>query len=271
MTSADALHDLARSVAGAAAEFVRAKRPEGRVDVAATKSSATDVVTEIDRATEELIRRLIAAARPDDAVMGEEAGLGEGVERASSSGVTWIVDPIDGTVNFVHGLPGYSVSIAASVGEVVQAACVVDVVSGEEFSAVRGQGATRTTPDGRRVALGPPPAVALDKALIGTGFHYREEIRAKQGQAVARLLSKVADVRRIGSAAMDLCNVASGRLDGYVEEGLMPWDLAAGQLVAEESGIVVTGLDGPPDERLTIASTPAIASELHAAVREAGF
>ncbi|HLR84294.1 MAG TPA: inositol monophosphatase family protein [Nocardioidaceae bacterium] len=264
--SAESLADLARSCARAAAEFIRAQRPEGRVDVAATKSSATDVVTEIDRQTEDLIRTMIGAARPDDAVMGEEGG-----SSAGSNDVVWIVDPIDGTVNFVHGLPGYSVSIAAAVGGVVQAACVVDVVSGEEFSAVRGQGAMQTTAAGVRVTLGPPPTVTLDKALVGTGFHYREEIRAKQGAAVARLLGMVADVRRIGSAAMDLCNVASGRLDAYVEEGLKPWDLAAGQLIAEESGIIVTGLDGPPGERLAIASVPAIADELRAAVRTAGF
>lgn len=263
---AESLADLARSCARGAAEFIRAQRPEGRVDVAATKSSATDVVTEIDRATEDLIRTMIGAARPDDAVMGEEGG-----SSAGSNDVTWIVDPIDGTVNFVHGLPGYSVSIAAAVEGVVQAACVVDVVSGEEFSAVRGRGATRVGVDGVRVELGPPPTVTLDKALVGTGFHYREEIRAKQGAAVARLLGMVADVRRIGSAAMDLCNVASGRLDAYVEEGLKPWDLAAGQLIAEESGIIVTGLDGPPGERLTIATVPAIADDLQAAVRSAGF
>ena len=264
--SGDALADLARSCARTAAEYVRAQRPAGRVDVAATKSSATDVVTEIDRATEDLIRTMIGAARPDDAVMGEESG-----QHTGSSDVTWIVDPIDGTVNFVHGLPGYSVSVAAAVEGEVVAGCVVDVVSGEEFCAVRGQGATRTSPDGLQVTLGPPPSVALDKALIGTGFHYREEIRAKQGQAVARLLARVADVRRIGSAAMDLCNVASGRLDGYVEEGLKPWDLAAGQLIAEEAGIDVAGLGGPADERMTIASAPAITEQLHAAVREAGF
>ncbi|UPK73255.1 inositol monophosphatase [Nocardioidaceae bacterium SCSIO 66511] len=268
MTSPEALHDLARSVAHAAAEFVRSRRPEGRVDVAATKSSDTDVVTEIDRATEDLIRTMIAAARPGDAVMGEEGGFGGAEE---SSDVTWIVDPIDGTVNFVHGLPGYSVSIAASVGGVVEAGCVVDVVSGEEFAALRGNGATRTGPDGTTTALGPPPQVRLEYALIGTGFNYRPEIRAKQGAAVARLLGSVADIRRIGSAAIDLCNVASGRLDGYVEEGLKPWDLAAGRLIAEESGAVVTGLDGEPNERMTIACTPWIAAELLEEVRKAGF
>ncbi|UYM05262.1 inositol monophosphatase family protein [Solicola gregarius] len=266
MTSGSDLHELARSVARTAAEFVRAQRPEGRVDVAATKSSDTDVVTEIDRATEELIRTMIGAARPADSVIGEEGGQSTG-----DSDVTWIVDPIDGTVNFVHGLPGYSVSVAAAVGGVVETGCVVDVVSGEEFAAVHGGGATRTAPDGTTTRLGPPPVVALEHALIGTGFHYRQEIRSKQGVAVARLLSAVADVRRIGSAAIDLCNVASGRLDGYVEEGLKPWDLAAGRLIAEEAGVVVTGLDGEPNERLTVASAPSIAPALLAAVRESGF
>ncbi|MGH3358305.1 MAG: inositol monophosphatase family protein [Nocardioidaceae bacterium] len=264
--SDDALLGLTRATARTAAEYVRAHRPQGRVAVAATKSSETDVVTEIDRGTERMIRTMIGAARPDDAVMGEEDGESEG-----TSGVTWIVDPIDGTVNFVYGLPAYSVSIAAAVDGVVRTGCVVNVVTGEEYAAVRAGGAVTRSADGTDTELGPPPDVLLERALVGTGFSYTGSIRARQGQAVAKLLGSVADVRRIGSAALDLCNVASGRLDAYVEEGLLPWDLAAGRLIAEESGIIVAGLDGPPDERLTVASPPSIADDFLALVRRCGF
>lgn len=261
-----ALLELARATGRAAAEFVRAQRPPGRVDVVATKSSETDPVTEIDRATEHLIRTMLGAARPDDAVVGEEGG-----ETTGTSGVTWIVDPIDGTVNFVHGIPDYAVSIAAQVDGVVEAGCIVNVVSGEEFSAARGRGATCVAPDGTESDLGPPAPRRLDHALVGTGFSYDETIRSRQGEAVARLLGSVADIRRIGSAALDLCNVAADRLDAYVEQGLKPWDLAAGRLIAEEAGIIVVGLDGEPDERLTVASAPSIAAEFLQVVRDAGF
>lgn len=265
MSGDDALLELTRATARTAAEFVRARRPRGRVQVTATKSSDTDVVTEIDRATERLIRTTIGAARPDDGILGEEGG-----ESRGSSAVTWIVDPIDGTVNFVHGLPAYSVSIAAAVDGVVRTGCVVNVVTGEEFAARAGGGATLTYDAGEH-RLGPPATVTLDHALIGTGFSYTAATRVRQGEAVTRMLASVADIRRIGSAALDLCNVACGRLDGYVEEGLLAWDLAAGRLIAEESGVVVTGLDGPPDERLTVASVPSIADEFLEVVRRSGF
>lgn len=263
--SDDALLALTRATARTAAEYVRARRPAGRVEVAATKSSRTDVVTEIDRGTEDLIRTTIGAARPDDAIMGEEGG-----ESGGTSGVTWIVDPIDGTVNFVHGLPAYSVSIAAAVDGTVRTGCVVNVVTGEEFAAARGRGAT-VSAGGTETTLGPPGRTTLEYTLVGTGFSYTGSIRARQGLAVARMLESIADIRRIGSAALDLCNVASGRLDAYVEEGLLPWDLAAGRLIAEEAGIVVAGLDGPPDERLTVACVPSIADEFLALVRRCGF
>ena len=262
----DELLALARQVGREAADFVRRSRPTGRVDVAATKSSPTDDVTEIDRACEELIRTRILTSRPDDGFVGEE-----GHDVPGTSGVEWIVDPIDGTVNFVYGIPAYAVSIAASAadGRVV-AGYVVNVVSGEEWAAVRGEGAWQLDDDRRHRLIAPEPPV-LAHLLVGTGFHYVPEIRAKQAAAVARLLPQVRDIRRTGSAALNLCELAAGRLDAFVEQGLNPWDRAAAGLVATEAGLVVSGLDGEPDERLVMAAHPAIVEEYFALVRACGF
>lgn len=261
----DELLTLAREVGREAAAFVQRSRPDGRVDVAATKSSPTDDVTEIDHASEELIRTRILTSRPDDGFVGEE-----GHDVPGTSGVEWIVDPIDGTVNFVYGIPAYAVSIAAAVDATVVAGYVVNVVSGEEWAAVRGEGAWQLDGYRRRRLIAPDPPV-LAHALVGTGFHYVPEIRAKQAAAVARLLPQVRDIRRTGSAALNLCELAAGRLDVFVEQGLKPWDLAAGGLVATEAGLVVSGLDGEPDERLVMAAHPAIAEEYFGLVRACGF
>jgi myo-inositol-1(or 4)-monophosphatase len=265
VTSGEELLALAREVGREAADFVRQSRPDGRVDVAATKSSSTDAVTEIDRASEELIRGRILARRPDDGFVGEE-----GHDVPGSSGVEWIVDPIDGTVNFVYGIPFYAVSIAAAVEGTISAGCVVNVVSGEEWAAVRGGGAWRLDGD-RQFPLVAPDPPDLAHALVGTGFHYVQEIRSRQATAVARLLPQVRDIRRTGSAALNLCEVAGGRLDAFVEEGLMPWDRAAAALVATEAGLVVAGLDGAPDERLVMAAHPAVAEEYFKVFRACGF
>jgi myo-inositol-1(or 4)-monophosphatase len=223
----DDLLDLAVLVAVEAAELVRVQRREG-VEVAATKSSPVDVVTEVDRASERLIYDRLMTARPDDGFLGEEGASSESV-----SGVVWVVDPIDGTVNFLYGIPHYAVSIAASVDGEPVAGVVLNVVSGETFTATRGGGSFR---DGvpLRVADGTPPD--LSQRLVGTGFNYLADVKAKQTVAVSALLHEVRDVRRMGSAALDLCSVAAGRVDAYVEEGLNPWDLAAGGLVATEAG-----------------------------------
>jgi myo-inositol-1(or 4)-monophosphatase len=261
----DELLALAREVGREAADFVQRSRPTGRVDVAATKSSPTDDVTEIDRACEELIRARILTSRPDDGFVGEE-----GHDVPGTSGVEWIVDPIDGTVNFVYGIPAYAVSIAAAVDGDVVAGYVVNVVSGEEWAAVHGEGAWQLDGDHRHRLTSPEPPV-LAHLLVGTGFHYVPEIRAKQAAAVARLLPQVRDIRRTGSAALNLSELAAGRLDAFVEQGLNAWDLAAGGLVATEAGLVVSGLDGEPDERLVMAAHPAIAEEYFALVRACGF
>ncbi|KQY59437.1 inositol monophosphatase [Aeromicrobium sp. Root495] len=256
---------LARDVGREAAAHVRARRPVGRVEVAATKSSPTDVVTEIDRESEDLIRARLLSARPDDGFLGEEGDSVEG-----TSGVEWVVDPIDGTVNFVYGIPAYAVSIAAVTAQGVVAAHVVNIASGEEWGAVASEGAWRWHDD-ERVPVVAPVTSQVSHALVGTGFHYTRPIREQQAAAAARLLPHVRDIRRIGSAALDLCGLAEGRLDAYVEQGLKPWDLAAGGLVAREAGIVIEGLGDTPDERLVVAAHPGIAEEYFSLVRACGF
>jgi myo-inositol-1(or 4)-monophosphatase len=219
------LRDLALDVARQAAAVVRT-RGSGEVRVADTKSSSVDVVTETDRESERLLRRLLLAARPDDAILGEE-----GEDHVGSSGVRWLLDPIDGTVNFLYGLPEYAVSVAAEVDGEVAAGAVVNAATGVEYAAARGAGATR---DGRPLRVRPAPPLA--ERLVLTGFGYRADVRAGQAERVARMLPRVRDVRRMGSCALDLCHVAEGSADGYVEEGTNPWDYAAGSLVATEAG-----------------------------------
>jgi myo-inositol-1(or 4)-monophosphatase len=256
---------LARSVGLEAAAFVAASRPPGRVEVAATKSSPTDVVTAIDEACERLVRERLLDARPDDGFVGEE-----GDDLVGTSGVDWVVDPIDGTVNFVYGIPAYAVSIAARVDGEVVAGHVVNVASGAEWGAVRGAGSWRYDGD-TRAPLQAPEVHRLDQALVATGFHYTVELRTQQAAAMARFLPQVRDIRRIGSAALDLCALAEGQYDAYVEQGLKAWDLAAGGLVAEEAGLVLSGVDGGPDERLVMAAHPTIAEEYFDLVRACGF
>ncbi len=256
---------LARAVGQEAAEFVRDSRPVGRVEVAATKSSPTDSVTEIDRACEFLIRDRLLSARPDDGFVGEE-----GDDQTGSSGVDWIVDPIDGTVNFIYGIPSYAVSIGARCDGRVVAGYVINIASGAEWGAVLGAGSWRYN-GGERIALRAPAVERLDHALVATGFNYVPEIRTKQAGAMARLLPHIRDIRRIGSAALDLCALAEGQYDAYVEEGLHDWDLAAGGLIATESGLLLSGFAGEPDSRLVMAAHPSIAKEYFALVRACGF
>ena len=214
------LADLALSAARAAAELVR-HRALGHVTVAATKSSDVDVVTEADRAAEALLRAYLSAARPGDGFLGEE-----GEDVASSTGVRWILDPIDGTVNFLYGIPQYAVSVAAERDGVVVAGAVVDVAKDVAYVGHLSDGTDPAvaTRDGEPVAVREPAPMA--QRLIGTGFSYDRGIRVLQAEAVARLLPLVRDVRRLGSCALDLCLVADGRLDAYVEEGVNLWDLS---------------------------------------------
>jgi myo-inositol-1(or 4)-monophosphatase len=219
------LRDLALTVARAAAGLVR-DRGASEVVVADTKSSSVDVVTEADRASEELIRRLLLEARPDDSILGEE-----GDDQVGTSDVRWVVDPIDGTVNFLYGLPEYAVSVAAEVAGEVVAGVVLNVATGVEYAAAKGLGATR---DGAPLSVRAVPPVP--ERLVLTGFGYRTDVRAGQAERVARMLPRVRDIRRMGSCALDLCHVAEGSADGYVEEGPQPWDWSAGSLVATEAG-----------------------------------
>ena len=254
------LLDLAVRVAQEAAELIRERR-RGVVDVAATKSSPDDVVTDVDQAAEELIRQRLLAARPGDGFLGEE-----GAAEPSSTGVTWVVDPLDGTVNFLYGLPQYAVSVAASRHGEVVAGAVVNVAAGEVFTAVLGGGATC---DGRPLRV--RDAVPLERRLVGTGFNYVAETRVVQAAAVARMLGTVRDVRRMGSAALDLCALAAGRLDAYVEEGLHPWDLAAGGLVAAEAGARVVSLRGAGGRDCVVGAPEEGFDEFLGLVRRCGF
>ena len=241
------LRDLALDVARQAAALVR-ERSRGDVRVAETKSSVVDVVTDIDRESEELLRRLLLTARPEDSVLGEE-----GDDRVGSSGVRWILDPVDGTVNLVYGLPEYAVSVAAELAGEVVAGVVVNAATGVEYSAARGLGATR---DGLPLEVRPAPPV--EQRLVLTGFGYRSDVRAGQAERVARLLPKVRDIRRMGSCALDLCHVAEGSADGYVEDGPQLWDHAAGSLVATEAGARFAVLPGTLREEVVGRPGPTV-------------
>ncbi|MGY1755120.1 inositol monophosphatase family protein [Blastococcus sp. SYSU D01042] len=253
-----ALLALAVDTAREAADLVRRGRATAADDVA-VKSSSVDVVTAVDTASEHLIVGRLLGARADDGVLGEE-----GAERAGTSGVRWVVDPIDGTVNFLYDLPAYAVSIAAVVDGVVRAGVVLNVATGELFTALAGGGAHLSTPAAAQpVRLTGSPATSLEQSLVATGFGYRVEQRRAQGAVVAELLPRVRDIRRHGSAALELCAAAAGRVDAYYEADLKPWDHAAGALVAAEAGMVLAGLPGRPfGEPLVVAAAPGIAAEL---------
>lgn len=221
---------------------------------ASAKSSRTDLATDADRASEQLIRAALASARPDDAILGEEAGASTG-----TSGLTWVVDPLDGTINFVYGFPAWSVSIAlvGADGKALVGA-VRDAERRETFSAVRAGGAFL---DGAPIAVNEPSA--LGEMLVGTGFSYLPERRAAQGELLGELLPAVRDIRRAGSAALDLCWVAAGRLDAFYEAALKPWDSAAGLLVAEEAGAASRSVAGlVPDSSTLVVAHPDALDEL---------
>lgn len=283
------LLELARLIALEAGSLAAQRKREG-VSVAATKSSDVDVVTAADRETEALIRALIAVARPDDAFYGEESDATTG-----ASGIVWVVDPIDGTVNYLYGSPAWAVSIA--VGEIGTtdaagstptdpaadptaswrplAGVVYAPASGELYSASAGGGAWLERPassdaDAAPRRLHANTGAPLAQALVGTGFSYSADRRAAQAEVLRSLLPRVRDIRRGGSAALDLCSVASGRLDALYERHLNPWDYAAGALIAREAGAHVAGLNGVGESsQLLIAADPALFDQLHAALAEA--
>ncbi len=238
---ADELLAVAHAAAAAAVALIHTRRPAAfAVDL---KSTPTDMVTEMDTASERLIRSIIGAHRPDDVVVGEEGGRDEGAagEPDAVDRVTWWVDPIDGTTNYVYDHPGYNVSIAATIGGRTIAAVVADPTHARTYSAIAGRGAWC---DGRPLRLG--AAAPLDRALVATGFAYDPARRGRQGAVLAQLLPQVRDIRRMGAAALDLCSVAAGRVDAYYEVGLAMWDLAAGALIAGEAGARLGSIDGGP-------------------------
>ena len=254
------LLDLALATAREAGELVSSMRSQG-VDVAGTKSSTVDIVTEADRACEDLILRRLLGARPDDGFLGEEGG-----DVASTSGVTWVVDPIDGTVNYLYGLPHYAVSIAAMKEGQIVAGVVRGPRLDVEYAATLGGGATLNG-EPVRVRDSPP----LDQVLVATGFNYEASIRERQGQAMARMLPQVRDIRRLGSCALDVCAVASGQCDAYVEEGAHLWDYAAGGLVAAEAGARFEVWTTSADRDLVVCAPAAGWEAFSTLVRSSGF
>jgi myo-inositol-1(or 4)-monophosphatase len=254
--NAQDLLKLATEVATEAARLI-VERRRGTVTVADTKSTATDIVTAVDRESEELIRARVLEARPDDSFLGEE-----GDDVNGSSGVRWVVDPIDGTVNYLYDIPTYAVSIAVEYDGQTVAGVVVDAPKGEVFTATLGGGAFL---DGKPIRVS--DCADLGKALVGTGFGYDATRRGVQAEVVQQLITKVRDIRRIGVGAVDLCYVACGRLDAVYERGLNPWDYGAGALIAAEAGARVGGLDGAPvSPEMSIAATPAVFEPLHDAL-----
>ena len=256
----DELLALATDLAIRAARLLVDGLGHARV-VVDTKSTVTDMVTEMDRAAEALIVDAINAARPDDAIVAEE-----GTAVAGGTGVRWVVDPLDGTTNYLYGLPGFAVSIAVEIDAVAEAAAVADPLHHDLFTAVRGRGAWRN---------GEPMAVSsqadLSRALVGTGFSYDPERRARQAAVLATVLPAVRDIRRGGAASVDLCWVGAGRLDASYERGLQPWDYAAGALVAREAGALTEDLDGnPPSWDFTLAAGPALFEPLRRLLADAG-
>nr|WP_240929862.1 inositol monophosphatase [Streptomyces coryli] len=256
----DELLELAQEAARRAGDLLRDGRPAD-LGVAATKTSPIDVVTEMDIASEKLVTGFLLDARPDDGILGEE-----GADVAGSSGVRWVIDPIDGTVNYLYGRLDWSVSIAAEYEGETVVGVVAGPQRGETFHAVRGRGAYR---EGAAIRCRPAPP--LSEALIGTGFGYLRERRVAQAEVVRTLLPQVRDIRRGGSAALDLCDVACGRLDAYYERGLNPWDAAAGDLIAREAGALTGGRPGGrPSHELTVAGSPGVFEPLQRILEDLG-
>ena len=237
------------------------------VQPVATKSTRHDLVTQMDRRSERLIRQLLAAARPDDAVLGEEEG-DTGV--VGDDGVRWVVDPLDGTVNYFYGQQSWAVSIAAERAGAVVAGAVVAPALREEYTAFAGGGAWAVA-DGRRERLQVSRVDRLSDAMVSTGFGYDPQRRGRQGRIAAALLPQVRDMRRIGAAAVDLCWVAHGRIDAHYECGLNFWDWAAGALMVCEAGGAATDLaGGAPATGMTIAGPTPLVGQLADVLREAG-
>lgn len=265
----DPLHqrllELALEAACRAGELLRDGRPAD-LAVAATKSSPIDIVTEMDIAAEKLITGLISEHRPDDGFLGEEGASSEG-----TSGIRWVIDPLDGTVNYLYDLPTWAVSVAAEQDGEAVVGVVAAPMRGETYHAVRGGGAWATGGWAGERRLSCRPAPPLDQSLVSTGFNYVSDVRAHQAEVAAKLIPLLRDIRRSGSAAVDLCDVAAGRLDGYYERGLNAWDVAAGDLIAREAGALTGGRPGErPARHLTVAATPGVFEPLQRLLEDFG-
>jgi myo-inositol-1(or 4)-monophosphatase len=257
------LEELAVAAARAAGRFIVDDRPRG-LEVLDTKSSVNDIVTVMDQQSEVLLRRHLLGARPDDAILGEEDGASDG-----TSGITWVIDPIDGTVNYLYGIPAYCVSVAAVIGDPGTpgqwqpvAGAICNPLTGEIFHARLGGGA-HVLVAGEDTPIRVNTVDVLLQSLVATGFGYVPEVRARQGEVLAAILPEIRDIRRAGSAALDLCAVACGTVDAYYESGLNPWDLAAGWIIATEAGALVTGLSTmAPGQAAVVAAGPGIHAPL---------
>lgn len=257
------LADISRQIAAEAAALV-AERARGSVTVSATKSSGADLVTEADRAAEELIRKRLTELRPHDGVLGEEGG-----SQAGASGITWIIDPIDGTTNFVRGMTDYAVSVAAAYGTdphswQLLAGTVHAPARQEAWSAGLGLGTWR---DQHRLWLERP--AALDASLVATGFAYRPEQRVEQAGLLRHVMAHISDIRRLGSAAVDLALIAEGQVDGFFEQFLNPWDVAAGLLLVTEAGGTYRHVPGLSAEPIVVAGHPEMCEALENLLHEA--
>ncbi len=262
-SSADiaALRDLAIEIAVEAGELLASRLHDDRSQVS-TKSTATDMVTEMDAASEQLIVDHIRRARPDDSIVGEE-----GAAVTGGSGVRWVIDPLDGTTNYLYRLPGWNVSVGVEIEGTPVAGAVSIPSTGDLFAAAFGLGATR---NGATITV--PTAAPLATALVGTGFSYEPDVRERQAANVSRLIARVRDIRRFGAAAADLCSVGCGRLDAYVESGLAPWDRSAGTIIAREAGARVEVTDDHPlPGTLVIASHPSRWDEFITLLQDAGI
>ncbi len=250
----DGLLDLAVRVARAAGAELMSRY--GRIQGLSTKSSATDPVSDADRAAEALMVEMLSAERPDDGLLGEE-----GASRDSQSGITWVIDPLDGTVNYLYELDNFSVSIAAEDPDGGLVGVVFDPVMDRIYTASRGGGAFAGQ---RRLRVNDP--VPLDSAMLSTGFGYSAERRALQGAVIARVLPQIRDIRRFGSAALNLCQVAGGQVDAYYEEGVQHWDVAAGRLMAVEAGALMTTISLTGAETGWLVAGPSLHATLTAAL-----
>jgi len=260
------LHDVAVKLAREAGELIVSRRA-GHIEVASTKSSDVDVVTAVDKESEEFLYTRLRELRPGDGFLGEEGQVEE-----STTGITWVVDPIDGTVNFLYNIPHYAVSIAAVTGDPspgswqVEAGAVFNPATGELFHAARGEGSFLGE---RRLQIGSPPPMNL--ALLATGFAYSTAMRKEQVRILSQLIGEVRDIRRMGTASLDFAAVAAGRVDVYFERTLSPWDHAAGELLVTEAGGIISGIRDLPQGREGIfAGHPTLVKQLKARISEVG-